>query len=67
MTADSQRIDEVFRPCDIAACCSERFGKGAHENVDGAGRNIEVIADTASVRSNRSNRVSFVDEKEELD
>ena len=54
MTAEAQPVDEVFGSSDISAGCPERFGKCAHKHVDGTRRYVEIIADTAAVRPNRS-------------
>ena len=66
MTPYAQSVDELFGACDVPACSPKRFRKSAHKDIDGARGDVEVITDATAMRSNGPDRVSFVDEKEEL-
>lgn len=66
MAANAQPADKFSSTCNIATSCAERFSKRAHKDIDGTRWNIEVIADTASMRSNCPDRVRFIDKEEEL-
>ena len=66
MAMYAQAVDKSLVPCDIASSSTKRLGESAHENVDRAGVDTEVISDTTAVRSKSSNGVGLVDEKIEL-
>jgi len=62
MRAEAQTVDECLVTRDVATGSTERLGECAHEKVDGVRRKVEVVADTAAVRSERTDGVGLVDE-----
>jgi hypothetical protein len=62
----AQLVNDGLVCGEVAAVCAEGLGQRAHEQVHFAGRDAEVVADTASAGSNTADGVGFVDEEEEL-
>jgi len=64
MAMYTQVVNKSLVPCDIASGSTRLFGESAHENVDRAGVDTEVIGDITAVRSESG--VGLADEKIEL-
>lgn len=66
MTVDAERVDELLAAGNVATCCTEGFRECTHEDVDFAGVDTEVVAHAATVGTDGTDRVSFVNEEIEL-
>ena len=62
----AQLVDDGLVCGEVATICAEGLGQRAHKQVHFAGRDAEVVADTASAGSNTTNGVGLVNEEEEL-
>ena len=59
-------VNEFLGTRNIAAGGAKRFGECAHENVNVPRVDAKVVAHAASIGTNRTNGVSFVDIEVEL-
>lgn len=64
---DANAVDGGAVAGNVATGSTEGLGKGAHQNVNLAGVDAKVIADTAAVWANGTNRVRLVDVEVELE
>lgn len=66
MSAEAKAVYEGFVACDVSACGTERLCECAHENVDRARRDTEVVCHTPAVRAEGTDGVGLVNEEVEL-
>ena len=63
---DAKGVNEVFITRNVASGGAERLSERAHEDVDAARVDAEVVRNATAMRSEGTDRVGFVDEEVEL-